>query len=70
MTTKEIPVEEARDRRPFGLIPTSTGICLLTACRDRVFIEDTIANTNIPPFITSATDGFCIKFFGCALSLP
>ena len=62
MAIKEIPVEEARDRPPLGLTPTSAEICLLTTCGDRVQVEDTIANTNIPAFITSATEGFCITF--------
>lgn len=62
MATNEIPVEEARDRRPIELTPTSAEIYPFTACRDRVIFEDIIANTNILPFNTSAMDGFSMTF--------
>jgi hypothetical protein len=39
MATKEIPVEDTRDWRPSGLIPTSAEICHL---RGRVLVEDII----------------------------
>ena len=62
MATIEIPVEDTRDRRTFGLTPTSVEICLLTASRNRVLVEDTIAKMDLPPIKASAADGFCIVF--------
>jgi molybdopterin biosynthesis enzyme len=70
MATKEIPLKEARDRHPFGPTPTSAEICLLTACRDRVLVEDSIAKKNLPPLITSTTDGFCITFADVRYTSP
>ena len=70
MATKEIPVEDTRDRRLFGLTPTSVDICLLMACRDRVLVEDTIAKMVLPPIKASATDGFYIAFADVRYTSP
>ena len=70
MATKEIPVEDTRDRRLFGLTPTSVDICLLMACRDRVLVEVTIAKMDLPPIKASATDGFCIAFADVRYTSP
>ena len=70
MDTIEIPVEDTRDRRPFGLTPTSVEICLLTASRDRVLVEDTIAKMDLPPIKASAADGFCIVFADVRYASP
>jgi molybdopterin biosynthesis enzyme len=70
MATKDLPIEEARDRRLAGQPLTSAENCPITACRDRDHFEDTIANTNIPPFYASAIYGFCKTFADVRYASP
>ncbi len=60
--TSDISVKEARARILSELTPTASEICPFETSYDRVLAEDIIAATNIPPFHSSAMDGFCMAY--------